>query len=231
MSMSSVLRTIGTTTLRYRREVQPLHFPESEPEDERVPEGMSHLILRTFLWRVLRFAYASQHSAGCDQFVYWNARSPKRNCAPDVFVKLGRPQEIFGTWKTWERGAPELIVEIVSPTEQLLTWDQKFERFYELGAREIVRFDPEQPAGSRFRVWDRIDDDLVEREITGDTTPCLTLGLWWVVRPVEGDAVGLRLARDIEGRKLLLAPEEAATESLDAAQSRIAELEAELRKR
>ena len=47
-------------------------------------------------------------------------------------------------------------------------------------------------------VWDRVEGDLVERLVEGDSTPCLTLGLVWVVRPVEDEALGLRFT-DGEG--------------------------------
>jgi hypothetical protein len=36
--------------------------------------------------------------------------------------------------------------------------------------QELVSFDAEAEPGSRLRVWDRIDDDLVEREVSADAT-------------------------------------------------------------
>ena len=46
--------------LRHVREPQPLCFPE----EEEVPEGKSHLELRTFLYTLLRFALGPDHSVG-----------------------------------------------------------------------------------------------------------------------------------------------------------------------
>ncbi len=60
-------------------------------------------------------------------------------------------------------------------------WQAKVESCHELGVRELVYFDVEAEAGSRLRAWDRVDDDLVERRVTQDTTPCIALGLHWVV--------------------------------------------------
>jgi Uma2 family endonuclease len=132
---------------------------------------------------------------------------------------------MFDSWKTWERGVPELAVEIVSPNDRPVPWESTLERYHELGVAELVRFDPEAPRGSRLRAWDRVDEDIVARVVEGERTPCLTLGLHLVVAPVEGyDA--LRLARDPEGRDLLLTDLEER-----AAERRIAELEAELKKR
>jgi hypothetical protein len=199
----------GIADLRHRREVRPLFFPDCEPEDERVPEGKRHLLLRTFLFEVLKRTFGAEHTIGCDQFVFWNARDPRRRCAPDAFVKLGRPDDVFPSWKTWERGTPELAVEIEGEASGIkLVWKERFERFYEMGVREVVRFDPDAPAGARIAVWDRIDDDLVERVVDDDVTPCLTLGLWWVVRQVDRIPAGLRLARDRAGEQLLLSAAE-----------------------
>lgn len=234
MAVASHRPTIASE-LRHCREVRPLVFPSSEPEDERVSESKRHLELRTFLYALLHHAFAAEHSVGSEQFVYFNGRDPRRCCSPDAFVKLGVPDTPFPSWKAWERGAPELIVEINSPRdEERWTWEEKLERFHELGAREVVRFDPEASPERRIRVWDRVEDDLVERVVGGAATPCLTLGLWWVVAPLRGFAVGLRLARDPEGREMLLSPEERALQADERAriaEQRVAELEAQLGKR
>jgi Uma2 family endonuclease len=212
--------------LRYVRAPHPIHFPE----EAEVPEGKTHLILRTFLFGLLRFALGPAHSVGSDQFVYWNARDPRRCLSPDLFVKLHLPDSAFGTWKTWENGgAPELAVEIISPSEgDGIAWEEKLARYHELGVKELVRFDPEGPEGGRIRVWDRVRGDLLEREVAADSTPCLTLGLVWTVHPVE-TIPGLRLA-DTHGR-LLETREEAEARARAAAEARVRELEAELGRR
>jgi Uma2 family endonuclease len=159
---------------------------------------------------------AVRAAIGSDQFVYWNAKDPRRCLAPDVFVKLGTPDDAFATWKTWERGTPELAVEILSENED---WADKLERYHELGVRELVSYDP---VAKRIRAYDRIREDLVERVVSG-STPCLSLGLQWMVAPLAGDPI-LRVSRDEGGTSLLPTPEEAAL-------ARVAELEAQLRKR
>lgn len=191
----------------------PIRFPE----EALVPEGKVHLILRTFLWKLVELVLGPAHSVGSDQFVYWNARDPQRKLAPDVFVCLGIPNSSFGSWKIWERRAPDLAVEIISPTEdEGLDWEEKLARYHEAGIQEIVRFDPAASAGSRLRVWDRVDEDLIERVVSRDRTACMTLGLFWVVAPVESEAVGLRLA-DARGRLI--------PSALEAAQRELAKLQ------
>jgi hypothetical protein len=98
-------------------------------------------------------------------------------------------------------------------------------RLREVGIKGLLRFDPAAPEGARFRAWDRVDEDLVERVIAEDRTLCLTLGVSWVVCPVEDEPVGLRLIDD-DGR-LLEVPEEAAERGRQAeAKSRVAEIDA-----
>lgn len=189
-----------------------------------MPETKLHFLLRTSLYAILELAFGAKARVGCDQFVYWNARDPKRCLAPDVFLHLGAPDCVFQSWKTWELGTPELAVEILSRSDEApKVLGDKVERYHELGVQELVVFDPDGPAGSRVRAWDRIDEDLVERKVTADATPCVTLGAHWVVAPCGGlDA--LRLSHDAAGARLFPTPTER-----DAA--RIAELEAELARR
>jgi hypothetical protein len=203
-----------------------------------VPETLLHLKLRTTLYMILAHTLAGRASVGSEQFVYWNAKDPRRCLAPDGFVKLGTPHEWFDSWKTWERGTPELCVEILSASDD---WQDKLERYHELGVRELVSFDPEN---AHIRVWDRVEDDLVERVVEGDATACRMLDAFFVVANVAG-ARGLRLARDRKGRHLWLteAEAEAGARKVEAearkvehtariaAEKRVAELEKQLRSR
>jgi hypothetical protein len=202
---------VSPADLRHLRPVKALPFPASDPEWE-MSESKRHARMCELLYLVLRHALGDGHSVGSDQFVYFDASNPQRKCAPDAFVKLGVPDTLFDSWKVWERdrGTPDLCVEILSPsdTREKLTWEEKLERYFALGARELVAFDADAPVGARLRAWDRIDDDLVEREIVGESTPCATLGAHWVIVPSrepggEDLPAALRLARDPRGAELV----------------------------
>lgn len=218
--------------LRYVREPEPIDFPD----EEEVPEGFAHLVVRTFLFRLLSYALGGDHTVGSEQFIFWDASDSKRRLAPDVYVRLNHPQPAqLGAWQTWvQGGAPDLAVEIVSPNEgDGTTWEEKLSRYHQLGVAELVRFDPQAPEGERLRVWDRVKGDLVERQIANDRTPCLALGLAWTVRMVpapnrSGEYLGLRLVDD-EGR-LLETHEEAEARARTLAEARVRELEEELRR-
>lgn len=161
---------------------------------------------RTTLFLLLEEAVAGA-AVGSDQFVYWDAAEPQKCLSPNVFVKLGSKDQNFDSWKIWERGAPDLAVEIVSDSDRSESaWEAKLTRYQASGIGEVVRFDAEQAAP--LRVWDRVDGDLIERSPESSTLrECAALGLWWVVVPSDLGAL-LRLARDREGQKLLPTPGE-----------------------
>lgn len=188
---------------RYVRAPRPIEFPS----EESVPETKRHLEVRTTLYLLLKEALPGV-AIGSEQFVYYDAGDPKKCLSPDVLVKRDAREEPFDIWKIWERGAPDLAVEIVSPSDQRdAAWSTKLARYQASGITEVVRFDPddeEQP----LRVWDRVDGELLERAPdSSELRACVVLGAWWViVDSPYGPA--LRLARDREGRELYPTPSE-----------------------
>lgn len=186
-------------TRRYVRPPQPIHFPASE----EMPETNRHLELRTTLYLLLKRAFHERATIGSEQFVYYDPTNAKKNLAPDVFVKLDRPHKTFRIWKVWQRGAPEVAVEVVSDSDEAVDdWNEKLERYRAAGIGEVVRFDADDEKHP-IRVWDHVDGDLVERLPDNGVFECVALGLYWVAIPdPELDCV-LRLARDRAGRDLL----------------------------
>src|SRR4051812_5275332 len=178
--------------LRYVRAPVPLVFP-SEAE---VPETKRHLKLRTLLYELLELAFADRAAIGCDQFVYWDPTDPRACLAPDAFVRLGQPDSLFRSWKAWEHGAPHVAVEIISESDERdRDWEAKLSRYRRLGIAELVRFDPD--AGQKaLRVWDLVDNDLVERELSQLTAASRCLPGFWVVRDAPELGPTLRLSRD-----------------------------------
>jgi hypothetical protein len=203
------------------------------PEAEKVPETKRHLEVRTALYQALQLAFGANAAIGSEQFVYWDPTDPHQCLAPDVFVRLGIPDYLFRTWKVWENGAPQVAVEVISPSDERdRDWDAKLSRYRRLGVMELVRFDPES-AERALRVWDAVDGDLVERQPNLYAASKWLDGFWVVVEePVLGAT--LRLSRDAEGRDLYPTPSElirADATARAAAEQRIRELEAELRRR
>lgn len=217
--------------LTYVRAPVPLIFPE----EAEAPVSRRHLELRTVLFHLL-FDELSEHATiGSDQFVYWDAGDPRACAAPDAFVRLGTRDASFGSWKVWERGAPDVAVEIVSDSDAPeASWDDKLDSYRHMGVRQVVRFDARARPPS-LRVWDRVDGDLVERLVEKNqaSTP---LGLSFVVAAADGLDPALRVARPdgtlvptrLEARRAEEQARRTETEGREAAERRIAELEAEL---
>jgi Uma2 family endonuclease len=198
---------------RYLRAPDPVYFPSSE----EVPETNRHMELRSALYWSLKRAFGHEATIGSDQFVYYDPTTAKKNLAPDVFVRLGAPHEPFALWKVWERGAPDLGVEIVSSSDAAEDdWNDKLARYRSSGIGEVVRFDPSD-SESPLRVWDLVDGDLVERSPEDpNLRACETLGLWWLVAIDEKLGPMLRLTRDREGEDWLPTADEAEAAAREA---------------
>jgi Uma2 family endonuclease len=206
---------------RYVRKPVRVVFPESA----EVPETGVHLELRTGLYLLVRDFVAERGVVGSEQFVYWNPSEPRQCLAPDLIVRMGAPPGPFPTWKTWERGAPHLAVEVVSPSDESEgEWRRQLGRYRRAGISEVVRFAPDEEAGA-LRIWDRVEGDLVERELIGENAlACDTLGVFWCLKRDAVLGRVLRLSRDAAGVDLVLTRAEQQA-------ARVAELEAELARR
>jgi Uma2 family endonuclease len=237
---------------RYIERVEPIVFPE----EAEVPETQLHLEIRTLLYQLLSDHLGLDVTVGSDQFVYFDAANPKQCVAPDVYVRLAPRAEPIRSWKIWERGSPEVAVEVISDDDASPeVWADKLRRYAQVGVSELVRFDPESSAGPKLRIWDRVQGALVERAIDSDRAPSLVLDLHWCVAPADSLPLALRVATGNSGETLVLTRAEARkaeaearkaeaearkaeaearkaeAEARKAAEARIRELEAELRRR
>jgi Uma2 family endonuclease len=219
-----------------------LYFPVGAD----VPESLTHLDLRTLLYQLLKDYLGPEVTVGSDQFVYFDAADPIRALAPDVYVQLQKQTLPVKSWKVWERGAPEVAVEILSESDsEELPWSKKLERYRSLGITELVRFDPEMSGAGALRVWHRVNDQLLERQIESLPVPSLVLNLSWAVAEAEGYPNALRFvvgpekqlfptrieAQQVEAQRATVEAQRADSEALarEAAEVRVRELEALLR--
>jgi len=204
-------------------EQQP-HFPAYA----EMPETKRHLEQRTLLYQVLKLAFAERAAIGCDQFVYWEPTDPRVCLAPDAFVCLGEVNDLFPSWKVWERAVPQVAIEIVSESdERARGWDAKLERYRQLGVTELVRFDS-VAAERPLRIWERVGQQLLERPLASACAASRVLPGLWLAIEQPGIGLALRLSHDEQGAQLF--PTEAEQQRAEA-ERRIQELEAELRRR
>jgi Uma2 family endonuclease len=241
MAMTSQPTSPASERPRYLEQRAPILFPESA----EVPETQLHLNLRTLLYLLLQDALGDGVTVCSDQFVYFDAEDPSRCLAPDAFVRRVAPTELVRTWKVWERGAPEVAVEIVSDADAgELPWDRKLSHYRHLGVTELLRFDPADNKRP-LRIWDRVQGALVERELSGQSERSLVLPIEWVVAAADNLPRALRVRLDgtlvptareaLEQERLAKEKERLAKEeeqlAREAAEARVQELEAQLRQR
>ncbi|HKO49193.1 MAG TPA: Uma2 family endonuclease [Polyangiaceae bacterium] len=250
-----VQRALDSNLSERPRYLEP-HVPVLFPESADVPETQLHFELRTILYQLLSDHLGPAITVGSDQFVYFDADNPRQCLAPDVYVRLAPRAAPIRSWKTWERGSPEIAVEIISDDDRSReVWSTKLQRYRQLGVAELVRFDPEAASGGQLRIWNRVDGALVEREVQGSHAPSLILDMDWLVAPADGFELALRIATGEEPRQPALTRSEARKAEADArraeaearrteadarraeaearriAEARVRELEAELAKR
>lgn len=165
-----------------------------------------------------------------NQFFYYKKGDPRAVMAPDVYtvddVTL-HPTEVR-SWKTWEQDGkpPTLVVEIVSEEYGKDYSDAIIERYQQLGARELVRFDPNHGGRSRrepLAHFVRNERGLLERRpVFGDRVRLVSYDLWLVAR-----AQTLRLAVGDAASLWPTASERVATAEAARAEAEAARAEAE----
>ncbi len=199
---------------RYLRAPVPVHFPTSE----QVPESRRHEKTRHLLAAIIEHALGENGLVCSDQFLYWDADDPRRCLAPDVCFRAGAPRDLVTSWKTWERGAPHVGVEIVSEGDRWgPPFKKKLERYRQTGVLEVVRYDWDDTENP-IRIWDRVDGDLTERDRNDpEAFRCDSLGWYWCQRLDPELGLTLRLARNRDGTDLVLTPVEAALAAKDDA--------------
>jgi len=197
--MSNAIRKSLST-----RNTKTLFFPDEEPEEEKVAEHFFHFRIRQLLIEILQQEFGQSVLLGSDQFVYWDAHDPKKNLSPDVMLRRNTPHEDLGNWKVWERGAPHIAVEIISPSDASeRAWKEKLARYNHVGVQELVRFDPNDDKRP-LRIWQFVEHKLVERAFKSKAKArSLVLDLWWVVMIDKQGQKWLRLSRDPFGREML----------------------------
>jgi hypothetical protein len=225
----------------------PTVYPVEEKVGEELLQRLIVELLRPLIarWLAERGIVAL---VGADQFIYYRQHDPLRRYAPDVYVLPDvQPETAVSAWKTWATGiVPSFALEVVS-TDWRKDYEEAPARCAEIGVAELVVFDPwfaDRPGGegARWQAWragapraSRSDEDRIRSKVLD----C------WLRSVGVGQGTRLRLATGSGGETLFPSAEEAERQAKEAerqakeaerqakevALARIAELEAELRKR
>ena len=93
--------------------------------------------------------------------------------APDTMVVFGRPKGDRGSYQQWREDniAPQVVFEILSPSNRLKEMAKKFQFYERYGVEEYYLFDPDK---LDLQGWIRVDDRLnVIEEINNWVSPRL----------------------------------------------------------
>ena len=172
-----------------------------------------------------------------DNFIYYVEGNPRRSVAPDCYVALNLTDEAIAsierhnTYLIWEVGkVPDFFLEIGSPSTGANDTGPKRDLYASIGVSEYWRYDA---TGGDFYGEPLVGERLVDgeyRRLTIHTegdgriwghSNILNLDLWWI----DGE---LRFWDPVAEQWLLTQEEE--HDGRLAAEARVAELEAELRR-
>lgn len=212
--------------------------PESQPHD--VVLDLLKALLLAFVARTKMDALVARGLA-----VRFTQENPRIGADPDIALITPRPPDAddLDSLLLWEDGHPPpvLAVEVVSKSNAEKDYVRAPDRYAACGTKELWVFDPRlvgkarYGAPKRLQVFQRRDEEF-ELSYAGEGPAYSAVLDAWLHVVDEGRK--LRIADDREGTKFWMTAEEAERAAKeaeraakDAALARVAELEAELRKR
>lgn len=206
--------------------VDQIEYPESDGK----PMGETDLH-RDWMFRILeilRQRYRGQRVyMASDLLVYYEEGEPSKFVVPDDFVVKDCDPGRRRTFKIWEEGkGPDVVFEVTSRGSKREDQIFKPQVYAHLGVKEYFLYDPTadylRPPLQGFRL-ERGSHMRIEPDSAG-TLACEQLGI--TLRLEEGRLV----MRDSHSGEVLRTEAEAERIARDAAESRAAELEAELQR-
>lgn len=101
--------------------------------------------------------------------------------APDVMVVIGRPKGDRGSYQQWNENniAPQVVFEILSPSNRLKDIAKKFQFYERYGVEEYYLFDPDKVD---LQGWLRSEDKLNVIE-TMEGWVSLQIGIKFILKP------------------------------------------------
>jgi Uma2 family endonuclease/cell division protein FtsB len=187
------------------------YLTDEDDMGESIEQGIIIRLLLAALAELARERGWQRSLVASDQFFAWVEGEPLVRVSPDVYVLDDPPAAYPGSWQTWRAGhpPPRFAVEVVSAT-----WKKDYRdapsKYKQLGARELIIFDPAAAAAPRLRrfplqVYRRTASGAWKRVLAGPgPVHSVELDAWLVVVP----GPRLRIARDPAGRDLVQTPEE-----------------------
>ena len=204
-------------------------YPESDGMPLTDGEYQAPLYIRVVGALRVHFKDVPGARVNGDSFIYCVEGDPRRSVSPDCHDARGLSEESLESIErnnVWEVGkAPHFVLEIGSPNTASKDLGSKRCLYAGLGVREYWRYDE---TGGEFYGKPLVDGEYQRLELHRDSdgsvwchSDALNLDLWWS----DGE---IRSWDPVAGRCLL--SHEEADDRAERAETRVAELEAELRR-
>ena len=222
------------TFLPYRPDGSGVFYRERPDE---FPDAMYQFPKMTHTMDILLWRYEDREDilASGDNAIYYEQGNPRVHRSPDGFIAFGVDRDAIlreNGYKVWEVGKPpDWVLEIASPSTARVDLGIKREIYASIGIGEYWRFDASggqyygEPLVGEFLQdgqYRRFDIHISDEGVAWAHSPVLQLDIHW------GD-IRLRYFDPVEGEWLRDLKETQA--ELQEAQSRVMELEEELRRR
>ncbi len=133
------------------RSLPPEAFPSSDgiPMESRTVANAAQLLRHVLIHAGLR----PDLDVGFNQFLYYDPTNQHRHKGPDFWAAVGVPPRHREHWETWTEGkAPDVVVEMVSPTSRQRDQDTKLYDYAALGVVEYYWFDPQDNTWAGYRL-------------------------------------------------------------------------------
>lgn len=217
-----------------RHDAKPIYYPERDGKPMAETDLHRDEMVRLITTLQAAFADRPDVYVSGNLLLYYEEGNPRRSVAPDVFVVFGIRKHRREIYKLWEEGAPPaVVIEVTSKTTRREDLVTKRALYAQLGVREYFLYDPRFP---RLQYLDpplqgnRLVDRGYQAMAANERGALLSDVLGMRLELVDGY---LHLFDRQSGARLLSPAERAEAESAraEAAERRIAELEALLRER
>ena len=144
-----------------------VHYPESDGKPMADNTKQFHWI--TVIKQNLDWLFAQDPTVFVAGDLFWYPVEGRPNIvtAPDVLVVFGRPKGDRGSYKQWEEEhvAPQVVFEILSPSNSKLEMEKKLIFYDRYGVEEYYIYDPDridftgyQRTGERLVLIETVED-------------------------------------------------------------------------
>jgi Uma2 family endonuclease len=136
------------------REAKRLIYPESDGEPMSDNTRQAEWIVTIFGNLRILFHERQDVFVAMNHLIYPIENDPKTRIAPDVYVAFGRPKGHRGSYRVFDEEGifPQVVFEILSPSNTSQEMAKKRKDYFEYGAEECYIYNPDP---ERLEIWIR----------------------------------------------------------------------------